>query len=160
MCIHLCKFTNTHSRIWMCMWIHAYTFIYVNVHVWIYTNVYIWMCKCEIILNVKLPFDRKKPPPRGGFRVTMFPDQEPGGRGPPSSTWDKFFEGGPLPPGSWSGNIVNRKPPRRGGFVLINLTPSYIYICVNSRIHIHIYECVCVNLRKCIHMNVYVWTYT
>ena len=28
-------------------------------------------------------FDRKKTPPRGGFLFTMFPDQEPGGRGPP-----------------------------------------------------------------------------
>jgi len=28
-------------------------------------------------------FDRKVPPPRGGFLFTMFPDQEPGGRGLP-----------------------------------------------------------------------------
>jgi len=27
--------------------------------------------------------DPKNPPPRGGFLFTMFPDQEPGGRGPP-----------------------------------------------------------------------------
>jgi len=33
----------------------------------------------------------------------------------PRRTWYKFFEGSPLPPCSWSGNIVNRKPPRRGG---------------------------------------------
>jgi len=30
-----------------------------------------------------MQFDRKNPPPRGGFLFTMFPDQEPGGRGPP-----------------------------------------------------------------------------
>ena len=29
--------------------------------------------------------------------------------------WEWFFRGSPLPPGSWSGNIVNRKPPRGGG---------------------------------------------
>ena len=46
----------------------------------------------------------------GGFPIYYVPDrkkernQEPGGRGPPSvpprSTWYKFLEGGPLPPGS------------------------------------------------------------
>jgi len=50
----------------------------------------------------------------------MFPDQEPGGRGHPLKNhppkidqflgW--FFKGGFLPHGSWSGNIVNRKPLR------------------------------------------------
>jgi len=29
-------------------------------------------------------------------------------------TWYKFFEGGPLPPGSWLGNIVNRNPTPGG----------------------------------------------
>ena len=29
-----------------------------------------------------LKVDRKNPPPLGGFLFTMFPDQEPGGRGP------------------------------------------------------------------------------
>jgi len=56
----------------------------------------------------------------------VFPDQEPGGRGPPlkknPQNWSIlgwFFRRGPLPPGSWSGNIVNRNPPRRGGFLSI-----------------------------------------
>jgi len=35
---------------------------------------------------------------------------------PPRSTCCKFFEGGHLPPGSWLGNIVNKNPPRGGGF--------------------------------------------
>jgi len=30
-----------------------------------------------------MQFDRKKPPPPGGFLFTVFPDQEPGGRGTP-----------------------------------------------------------------------------
>jgi len=42
----------------------------------------------------------------------MLPNQEPGRREPPRSTWYEFFEGGPLPPGSWQGNIVNGKPPQ------------------------------------------------
>jgi len=28
---------------------------------------------------------------------------------PPRSTWYKFFVGGPLPPGSWLGNLPNRR---------------------------------------------------
>jgi len=53
----------------------------------------------------------------------MFPDQEPGGRGPPLenhpqnwSIWGWFFRGGPLLPGSWFGNHPTKKPPRGGGF--------------------------------------------
>jgi len=53
----------------------------------------------------------RNPPLRGGFLLTMFPDQEPGGRGPRLKNhpkidqfWGFFFKGGPLPPGSWSGN--------------------------------------------------------
>jgi len=85
--------------------------------------------------------DRKKPPPPGGFPLYCVPDQEPGGRGPPLKNhpqnwsiktreeegppwrttpkidqfWGWFFRGGPLPPGSWSGNIVNRNPSPGGG---------------------------------------------
>jgi len=47
--------------------------------------------------------DRKNPPPRGGFLFTMFPDQEPGGKGSPSKKLK--YEGGPVPPGSWWGNL-------------------------------------------------------
>jgi len=35
---------------------------------------------------------------------------------PRQSTWYKLFEGGPLPPGSWPGTIVNRNPCGGGGF--------------------------------------------
>jgi len=55
-------------------------------------------------------------PPREGFLFTMFPDQEPGWRGPPLKNhpkidqfWGWFFRGGPLPPGSWFGNHPTKK---------------------------------------------------
>jgi len=57
----------------------------------------------------------RTPPPRGGFLFTMFPDQEAGGTPP-----EACFRGGPFPPGSWSGNMVHRKPPPGGG-LSINL---------------------------------------
>ena len=44
-----------------------------------------------------------------------------------STLYVAFLEGDPLTHGSWWGNIVNRKPPRGGGFLLINIH-TYIYI--------------------------------
>jgi len=67
----------------------------------------------------------------------MFPNHEPEGRGPHSKRlvqilyiyiYIYIYEGGPLPPGSWLGNIVNRKPPRGGGFLSINILRVYILI--------------------------------
>jgi len=60
-------------------------------------------------------------PPRGGFLSTMLPHQEPCVRGPPSKNLVQILPGGPLTHGSWSGKIVNRKPPRGGGFLSINM---------------------------------------
>ena len=40
-----------------------------------------------------------------------------GAKDPPLAARPKFFEGGPLPLGSWSGNLPNRRTPRGGGFV-------------------------------------------
>ena len=39
-------------------------------------------------------FDRKNPPPRGGFLFTMFPHQEPCVRGPPSKDLYQVLRGG------------------------------------------------------------------
>ena len=41
-----------------------------------------------------------------------------------------FFRGGPLPHGSWSGEIITRNPPRGGGFLSIRVcTCAGEYIC-------------------------------
>jgi len=54
-----------------------------------------------------------------GFQTQQ--QKKGGGRGPSlknhpqnGSILGWFFRGGPLPPGSWLGNIVNRKPPQEG----------------------------------------------
>jgi len=63
-------------------------------------------------------------------------------RNPPplvQRTWYKFFEEGPLTHGSWWGNIVNRKPPRGGGVLSINVI-AYISVCLDTRdMHQHVY---------------------
>jgi len=71
--------------------------------------------RCCVPKTLEHIYWSQETPPPGGFLFTMFPNQEPGGRGPPRSTWYKFFEGGPLPLGSWWGNILYRKPPQGGG---------------------------------------------
>jgi len=54
-------------------------------------------------------------PPRGGFLFTVFPIKNPDQEDPPRSTWYKSFEGGPLSPDPWLGDIVNRQSPSKYG---------------------------------------------
>ena len=63
------------------------------------------------------------PPPRGGVSylagsLTENPEEV----NLPWSNWYKYFEGGPLPPGSWLGNMPNTRPPQGGGGFL---QPTY-----------------------------------
>jgi len=51
------------------------------------------------------------PPPRGDFLYTMFPNQEPEGRGPPSKNSYQVLRGGSSFSGFVLGNLVNRNPP-------------------------------------------------
>jgi len=55
----------------------------------------IWKNKSSV--NPKLI---ERNPPRGGFLFTMFPDQEPCVRGPPSKNLVQILRGGPLTHGS------------------------------------------------------------
>ena len=77
--------------------------------------------------------DRKQAPPRGVVLFTMFSNQEPGGRGPPWKYLSKILQGGPFPPGSWFGNIVNKKPPWGRGFFSINVRMSVYVIQYTSK---------------------------
>jgi len=69
----------------------------------------------------------EKNPGGGGSSLLCFLIKNPEEEDPPWSAWYKFFEGGPLPPGSWSGNIVNRKTPRGGGSLSINVFISVMW---------------------------------
>jgi len=76
-------------------------------------------------LTCRLPnLTERNPPLRGGFLFTTFPHQEPW-EDPPRRTWYKSFEGCPLTHVSWWGNIVNRKPPRGGGFLSIKVVANW-----------------------------------
>ena len=49
------------------------------------------LCKASFVTKTLI---ERNPPPRGGFVFTMFPDQEPCGRGPPSKNLVQIFRGG------------------------------------------------------------------
>jgi len=83
----------------------------------------------------------RNPPPRGGVSIYYVPWSR--------AVCKRFHDEirrsqlvvKSLTHGSWSGNIVNRKTPRRGGFLSIN---SYIAIC-------HTYEWAPWRLQTCEH---------
>jgi len=94
-----------------------------------------------LIHSVPQPFWSKETsprggPPGGGSYLLCSLIKNPKESDPPRSTWYKFFEGGPLPPGSWLGNIVNRKPPRGEGFLSMNLHVDFmsvlLFYCANN----------------------------
>jgi len=100
----------------------------------------------------------KEPPHPGGVSYLLCSpiknreEEDPPWRTTPKidQFWGSFWRGGPLPPGSWSGNIVNRNPPRGGGFfrsnftayctwsviTLSDVTYEWVISCTNSPCHI------------------------
>jgi len=69
--------------------------------------------------------DRRKHPPPGGPPIWQVPyPRTQRKRTPPRSIWYKFFQGGPLLPGSSLGSLSNRRPPRGGGFRAIKVLRS------------------------------------
>jgi len=107
--------------VWVCECVHKTYAVMFQVFIF---NVCVCVCVCERkCMSVSVcvcAYWLQGPPPWGGFLYSMLPHQEPRGRGPPSKNLYQVLRGGPLPPGSWLGNIVNRKPPG-GGFPAINI---------------------------------------
>ena len=69
-------------------------------------------------------FDRENPPPRGGLLFTMFPDQEPGGRGNPLKNHPQNWTILGLVLEGWSSSSgfliwkpANKESPQRGNVV-------------------------------------------
>jgi len=57
----------------------------------------------------------------------------------------RCFEWGPLPPGSWLGNLVNRKPPLGGGVSCNQIVRSY--------------QCADSLTRVCVYIYIWVWKF-
>jgi len=83
-----------------------------------------WNLGCQMYWQARCLFPKLIAgtlPPRGGLVFCSFPTKNPEEEDPPRSAWYKFFRGGPLPPGSWLGNLPNRKPTQGGGFPAIKI---------------------------------------
>jgi len=97
--------TCMHPYIHTCPCIHTYIYEFVRAsiitYMWRYNDIissYVMICGgiCDnavVESSIWLHSDRKNLPPRGGFLFTMFPDQEAGGRGPPSKNLYQVLRG-------------------------------------------------------------------
>ena len=81
-------------------------------------------------------------PPGGVFYLAGSLTKKPEGKDPHQRTQYNFFEGGPLPPGSWFVNLPNRKPPVWGGF----LRSKCVAVCCS------VLQCaaVCCSVLQCV----------
>ena len=77
--------------------------------------VYTWGRVSIYTNHVSMHWSQEPLPPGGGSYLLGSLIKNLEEEDPPRSTWYKFFEGGPLPPGSWLGNLTNWKPPPGGG---------------------------------------------
>jgi len=119
-CTMKCVFLDTHET-------HTHTcvcvfflrvFMYVHIYAYIYMYIYIYIY-----------IDRKKPPPPGGLCIYYVPGSRAVCKRFHDDMRPSHLVVKSLTHSSWSGNIVNRKPPRGGGFLSINI---YTYIHVRD----------------------------
>ena len=71
-------------------------------------------------------FDRKNPPPLGGFSIHYVPWSRAVCKRFHNEMRPSHLVVKSLTHGSWSGNIVNRKPPQGGGVLSIKVTRLFI----------------------------------
>jgi len=93
-CIHTntYMYTNTSGNqkgVYICIYICTSLYLYIHIHTLYLIALGLFFLSKEPsnsapLLHSLSHLNRRKPPPRG-FPITMFPDHEPGGRGPPSN---------------------------------------------------------------------------
>ena len=122
------------------------------------------------IIDIYILIERN-PPPGGVSYSLCSPIKEDD---PLRRICTRCFEGGHLSQGSWLGNIVNRKPPRGGGFLRSGYIKKYDVVtihcgyCVFHRIrhecvYVYVYVCMCMCMCVCVCVCVcvcseYLWT--
>jgi len=129
---YLPTFWHTYVHASIHTYIHAYAYIHKRMsswglvssdicqdimisyhHMWWYVGAYVmmqwWRVQFDFILI------KRTPPPGGVSYFLCSLIKKPEEEDPPRRICTRCFVGGPLPQVSWSGNILNRKPPRGGG---------------------------------------------
>jgi len=80
---------------------------------------FMWYICTEFSKSQLYSLFERKPPPQGVSYLLCSLIKNPEEEVPPLRISTRCFEGVPLPPGSWSGNIINRKTPWGGGVLSI-----------------------------------------
>jgi len=82
-CIYILCIPIKYAYIYIYLYIYMYSYdicihiyVFIHIHVFCIATAYAYIY-VYCIYNIYVYIDRKKPPPRGGFLFTMFPDQEP-----------------------------------------------------------------------------------
>jgi len=171
-CIYIYIYTHTHTHTYphivravtaeecydvrcMSLFVDAFRHIHVCLYLWMH---YIFICvhmydvhkydeRCmslfvDAFRHICTHWSQELPPPGKVFYLAGSLIKNPEEEDHPRSTWYKFFEGGPRPPGLWLGNLQNRRPPRGGRFPAINIhmdARECIYICIHTYIYVYIH---------------------
>jgi len=125
---------RTHLRTHSLQVVHICVYVYMCV----YACIYIWMRMCvydiawhveALLLGFSIHLVQIL---RGGSSSSGFLIREhsPGEEDPPRSAWCKFFEGGPFPPGSGSGNIVDSTARRNAYCKYISCVFDVCLLCM------------------------------
>jgi len=131
----------------------------------IYTCIYIYLCAQNFSYQ---EIDRKKPPSPGGFSIYYVPWSRAVCKRFHDEMRRSHLVVKSLTHGSWSGNIVNRKPPRGGG---VSFDQNTIYMCrshiswstLNELIslygNIHTYIYIYIHMHTISHTKKFVFQY-
>ena len=98
-------YVHIYIYIYICTYayIHIYAYIYECIYMYFHTYTYVCIhmhTQCVYICTHKHTMIERTPPPGKVSRLLCSLIKNPEEEDPPRSTWYKFFEGGPLPPGS------------------------------------------------------------
>ena len=128
--IHIYTHTRMHA---LYTYIHTFISLYIHIAcVYMYTYIYTFI---SLYIHMYLYIDRKNPPPPGGFSIYYVPWSRAVCKGFHDEMRRSHLVVKSLTHGSWSGNIVNRIPPRGGGVLSIKMY-TYIYTSISLYIHI------------------------
>jgi len=108
LCVRVCLCVCVCVCVWVCVCVCVCVCVYVCSRVCVHVRgpcvcICVWACNVhtwDVLRRVKYRVTfihtliERNPHPQGGFLFTMFPDQEPGGRGLPSKHLVQFFRGG------------------------------------------------------------------
>jgi len=147
MSTHTCTCPHTHVHVYTRM-LHVHTHMYTSKHALL--HVYTQTAKCldthatciHNHVHVCTHIDRKKPPSPGGFSIYYVPWSRAVCKRFHDEMRPSNLVVKSLTHGSWSGNIVIRKPPQRGGGVRTCTWMPPLLLCTHT-CYMSTHTCMC-----------------